>query len=816
MPAQPTHQVVRFGPYEANFVEGELRKRGILLKIQAKPLAILQILVSSHGKIVTREELRKTLWQDDVFVDFEKNLATAVNKLRTVLNDSREAPHYIETIPRRGYRFLVPVENGNGKPRDPVLTEKISGNGISGDKILENHAPDASLVSVPLSSWRAFLFGPKRRIWIPVAAGVGLSLFLLAGAFSISGNKTRLQEKDTIVLADFANSTGDPIFDDGLRTALAISLRQSPFLNVLSDNQVASTLKLMTYPADTRLTPDIVRDLCRRTGSKAYVSEAIASLSTEYVLELKAVSCGTGETLAQERAIAASKDGVVDALGSATTKIRGKLGEALATVQSLDVPLEQATTPSLEALKAYTLAQKTAHENGAAQSLPYCHRAIQLDPNFAMAYEAAGVHYFNLAEPARAAEYMTKAFELRENASQRERLKIMASYYSSVTGELDKAGQSYQQMIATYPRDVAAYNNLGIILAEQGQYEKAAEVTRQGIAIAPDEVTLSENLTEYLLALHRFDEARGIIREEQPKKPDNYLFPAASYALAFFSSDLQAMAEQQEWFAGKPEYENFGLALASDTAAFGGRLRKANELTKRAVDSAVRADRKETGAIWEAIGAQREAAYGNPAEGRRFATVALKLAPGSEAVELQTAFAFALAGDTARAKSLARNAGERHPLDTQTQSLWLPVVQAQLELNRKDPASALKTLQPAVPPLEFGVIAFSANASGSCLYPTYLRGEAYLADGNGSAAASEFQKILDRGGIIWNCWTGALAHLGLARANVLQTRSSQGAEADAARVRAMTAYRQFLALWKNADSDIPVLKQAQSEYVQLQ
>jgi DNA-binding winged helix-turn-helix (wHTH) protein/tetratricopeptide (TPR) repeat protein len=814
MLTEAAHQVVRFGPYEANFVEGELRKRGTLLKIQAKPLSVLRILVDKPGKVVTREELRKALWQDDVFVDFEKNLATAVNKLRVVLNDSADTPRYIETIPRRGYRFLIPVESGNAKPAP--RGETISGDRISDDKIGENHAPDASPVPVPRSSWRAFFLGPKRRIWIPVATGVGLSLFLLAGASSISRNKTRLKEKDTIVLADFANSTGDPIFDDTLRTALTVSLRQSPFLNVVSDNQVANTLKLMTLPADTRLTPNIARDACRRTGSQAYITEAIASLSTEYVLELKAVSCGTGETLAQERAIAPSKDKVLDTLGSATTKIRGEQGEALATVQHLDVPLEQATTPSLEALKAYTLAQKTAHENGSAQSLPYCHRAIELDPNFAMAYEAAGVHYFNLAEPARAAKYLTKAFELRERASQRERLKIMASYYSSVTGELEKAAQSYQQMIATYPQDIAAYNNLGIILAEQGQYEKAVEVTKQGIAIAPDETTLSENLTDYLLTLQRFDEARQIIREGQPRKPDNYLFPAASYALAFFSSDSQAMAEQQKWFAGKPEYENFGLALASDTEAFGGRLGKANELTKRAVDSAVRADRKETGAIWEAIAAQREAAYGNPAEGRRFATVALRLAPHSEAVELQTALAFALAGDTERAESLARNAGKRHPLDTQTQSLWLPAIQAQLELNHKDSASALKTLQPALPPVEFGVITFSANASGSCLYPTYIRAEAYLAAEQPQAAAAEFQKIIDRNGIIWNCWTGALAQLGLARANVLETRTSKGAESDAARVRALTVYKQFLALWKDADSRIPVLKQAKAEYAQLQ
>jgi eukaryotic-like serine/threonine-protein kinase len=818
MPPEPEHQVVRFGPYEANFTDGELRKHGTRLKIQPKPLFVLQLLVNNQGKIVTREELRKALWQADVFVDFEKNLGTAVNKLRSVLSDSAETPQYIETVPRRGYRFLVPVENGNGKAGPPrlALGERASGNGASTNEITESYAPSATTVIAPPSRWSTRSMVRNGRLWLPVAASVVLTLFVLASAFSIGHKNFKLKEKDTIVLADFANSTGEPVFDDTLKTALGVSLRQSPFLNVLSENQVSSTLKLMTQPAGARLTPAVARDLCLRADSKAYIAEAIGSLGSEYVLELKAVNCQSGDTLAREQVTATSKDKVLDALGSAATKLRRQLGESLGTVQSFDVPLEQATTSSLEALKAYTLAQKKARENGAAQSLPYGQRAIELDPNFAMAYEAVGIHYFNLAEPARASEYLTKAFQLREHASQRERLKIMAGYYSSVTGELEKSALAYQQMIASYPGDIAAYNNLGIVLAQEGEYEKAVEVTKRGIQIEPEQVTLDENLTGYLLALQRFDDARTIIRDGQPRKPDNYIFPAAEYALAFFAPDSNAMAEQEEWFASKPEYENFGLALASDTEAFGGHLRRAQELTKRAVDSAIQSDRRETGAIWEAIAAQRQAAYGNTADARRSAAQALKLAPKSESVELESALAFALAGDAARAESLAQDAGRRYPTDTQTQSLWLPAIQAQLELNRKDPAAALKALQPAVPPLEFGVVTFGANASGSCLYPTYLTGEAYMAAGQGKAAAAEFQKILEHNGIVWNCWTGALAHLGKARANALESRAAQGADADAARVRAVADYKEFLALWKGADPDIPILKQARDEYAKLQ
>jgi tetratricopeptide (TPR) repeat protein len=572
----------------------------------------------------------------------------------------------------------------------------------------------------------------------------------------------------------------------------------------------------MARPADARLTPEVARELCLRAGSAAYLAGAIGSLGSKYVLELKAVSCQKEDTLAEEQMTAASKDRVLDALGEAATKLRSELGESLATVQRFDVPLEQATTSSLEALKAYSVGQKAARERGAAESLPYGQRAIELDPNFAMAYGAVGVHYYNLGEPARAGEYLTKAFQLREHASERERLTIIANYYSSVTGELDKAAQTYQEKIGSYPRDVAAYNNLGIVFAAQGRYERAVEVTKQGIRLAPDQVTLYENLADYALALQRLDEAWQIINETQARKPDNYIFPAALYALAFLGSNSKVMAEQEQWFAAKPEYENFGLALASDTEAFGGRLRKARELTKRAVDSAIRADRKETGAIQQAIAAQREAAYGIAGEARPLAAEALKLAPASQGAEVEAALAFALAGDAGRAELLAQDLGKRFPLDTQMQSLWLPAIQAQLALNHNNPALALKTLQVALPPIEFGIITFAANASGSCLYPTYVRGEAYLVAGQGRPAAFEFQKILDHSGIVWNCWTGALAHLGKARANALESREAQGADADAARVRALAAYKDFLSLWKDADPDIPVLKEAKTEYAKLQ
>jgi tetratricopeptide (TPR) repeat protein len=544
-------------------------------------------------------------------------------------------------------------------------------------------------------------------------------------------------------------------------------------------------------------------------GSKAYVAGSIGSLGTEYVLGLKAVNCQSGDTLGREQVTAASKEKVLDALGEAASKLRGELGESLVTVQKFDLPIVQATTSSLEALKAYGLGWKFNTEKGPSEALPYDQRAIELDPNFAMGYWAAAADYFGLGEIGRASEYFTKAFQLREHASEREKLAISAGYYQNVTGELDKAAQTLQEEIESYPRDAGVYGTLALVFGAQGQYEKAVEITRQGMRLSPARAWYV-NLSMYSMALQHFDEARQIIHDA--RELDNFILHTALYAVAFIRADPAAMAEQQHWFAGKPE-ENIGLALASDSEAYGGHLGKAQELTKRAVDSAIRADNKEGGAIWEANASLQQAAYGNSPEARRSAAEALKLAPASQGVEVETALAFAMAGDTARAESLAQDLGKRFPLDTQMQSLWLPPIQAQLALHRKNPTAALSALQ-AASAIELGQIQFMINIS--CLYPTYLRGEAYLAAGQGSAAAAEFQKIIDHSGIVWNCWTGGLAHLGVARANALQAKTSQGAEADAARVRALAAYKGFLTLWKDADPDIPILKQAKAEYAKLQ
>jgi serine/threonine protein kinase/tetratricopeptide (TPR) repeat protein len=673
----------------------------------------------------------------------------------------------------------------------------------------ESHSSSSSF-----STEQAGTAGRARRAKFGRYASAALLVAALVtgGVYYGSRHSKRLTDRDTVVLADFANSTGDPIFDDTLKTALSVALNQSPFLNVLSDNKVADTLQQMTRSPGTRLTTELARELCQRAGSRAYIAGSIGSLGSEYVVGLKAVNCQGGDTLAQEQVTASTKERVLDVLGGAVSKLRSELGESLATVQRFDVPLEQATTSSLEALKAYSLGEKADREKGPGAALLYSQRAIQLDPNFAMGYLAVGGEYFSLAEPGRASEYLTKAFQLRDHASEREKLALTADYYLNVTGELDKAAQAYQEEIESYPQTSRGYLNLGVVYAEQGQYEKSAELTRQELRLNSDNVAPHDNLANCYLALQRFDDARKTIREAQARKLDDYITRNAVYALAFLASDSVAMADQQQWFAGKPE-ENYGLSLHSDTEAYAGHLGKARELTRRSVDSAIRADSKENGAIWQENSALREAAYGNAAEARQIAVEGLKLAPASQGVESEAALAFAMAGETARAESLAKDLNARYPLDTQMQSLWLPAIQAQLALNRRNPVAALHVLQ-AASNNELGQITFVSNLS--CLYDVYLRGEAYLAAGQGSAAAAEFQRILDHSGIVWNCWTGALAHLGVGRANALQAKASHGADADAARVRALAAYKDFLRLWEDADPDIPILKEAKAEYAKLQ
>jgi DNA-binding winged helix-turn-helix (wHTH) protein/tetratricopeptide (TPR) repeat protein len=811
-----TGRVFQFGEFRIDVLTRTLRREEAIVKLNSRAFDVLLYLVQNPGKVLTRDELLKNAWPD-TSVD-ESSLAQNVSLLRRALEEKPGDNSYIVTLPGRGYQFVsavqvVPEVIAPGGADGNSLSEVATvGRSNSSGIIFQKHSVETNVITAEEEKEPRRSPISRSGSLIGTVAAVAV-LALSVGGYFYTHHRPKLTDKDTIVLADFANSTGDVIFDDTLKTALDVSLRQSPFLNVLSDSEAAKTLQLMTRPAGTKLTPEITRELCLRSSSKVYIAGSIGSLGSEYVLALKAVNCQNGDILAEEQSTAASKEKVLDALGEAASKLRGKLGESLATVQKFDVPLEQATTSSLEALKAYSLGMNVESEKGIAASLPYFQRAIEVDPSFAAGYWAVGNKYASLSQLGRAREYYVKAFQLRKNASERERLVIAGGYYRNATGELGRAAETYEAEVESYPRDAVTYGHLGLLFAEEGQYEKAAETLRHAVRLDPERVTFYEDLAGAELALQHLDEARQILHEAQARKIDDFPVHEILYFLAYLNSDSEGVAEQQRWFAAEPEYEGFGLAFTSDNEAYTGHLGKARELTKQAVASAVRADNKENGAIWQANAALAQAAYGNHAEARQAATLALKMAPASPGSESEAALALAMAGDTARAEWLAQDLGKRFPLDTQMQSLWLPAIDAMLALDKGNPAFALNAQQSASP-IELGNILFENSAS--CLYHVYVHGEAYLAAGQGNAAAAEFQKILDHSGIVMNCWTGALAHLGIARANALQARTSQGPDADAARVRALTAYKDFLTLWKDADPGVPILKQAKAEYAKLQ
>jgi len=640
---------------------------------------------------------------------------------------------------------------------------------------------------------------PKRKIWgIVSSATVLLLAAFIAGGFYLRSHRAEaLTDKDTLVLADFTNNTGDPVFDDTLKTALTVSLRQSPFLNVIGDDKVTATLRLMARPTNTTLTSDVSRELCQRAGSKAYIAGSIASLGSQYVLGLKAVNCQSGEVLVQEQVTAAAKEKVLDVLGGAASKLRGELGESLPSVQQFDVPIE-VTTSSLEALKAYSMGITVGHEQGDTPSIPFLKRAIEIDPSFPMAYAALAVLYGNLNQPTLALENATKAYGLRERASERERLRI-AAYYFRARGEIEKEAQTYELWKANYPRDVSAYVNLASDYANLGQYDKALAEEKEGLRLAPDLVVVYANMGGTYINMNRLDEAKATFDQSLARKLDSGLLHTNMYYYAFLRGTTALMEQQVAWAAGKPGVEDTLLSAQSDTEGYYGRLTKARDFSRRAVDSAVRSDSKETGALWKVNAALREAELGNAAYARQGVSQALKLSQGPD-VKVAAALSLARIGDISEAKALAEDLEKTFPTNTMLKLYWLPTINATIELNRSNSSQALLDLEPSAP-YELG----GAGVFINYLYPVYARGQGYLLARNGAAAAAEFQKMLDHSGIVQNFVTGSLAHLQIGRAYTIS--------GDAAKAKA--AYEEFFILWKDADPDIPILKQAKAEYAKL-
>jgi tetratricopeptide (TPR) repeat protein/class 3 adenylate cyclase len=648
----------------------------------------------------------------------------------------------------------------------------------------------------------ASLAAKRKRTSMEIAAGIVILALIAAGSRLFFPRKARaLGESDTIVLADFDNKTGDTIFDDTLKQALSISLRQSPFLNIVSDGRIGATLKLMTRPANTRLAPQVAREVCQRAGSKAYIAGLIAPLGKQYVIGLDAVTCQTGEMLTQQQATAAWKEKVLDALGNAAAKLREELGESLNTVEKFATPLPNATTPSLDALKAYSLGLIKDRQND-AEAIPFFKRAIELDPNFASAYEGVAVAYLNLGESGLARENFTKAFELSARASERERLIIVVRYYEYVTGELEKAIENYQIMAQVYPRDALAHGNLGGLYGTTGRFEKSAVETLEALRLNPDSGANYGNLILAYTALNRLDDAKSIYNKAMARGLDDPLTRLSFFGVAFLEGDTAEMNRQIEWSAGKAEGEEIFLSAEADIEAFYGRLRSAREYSRRAIESALRSGENETAAQWKLDGAIREAEFGNSDRARREATSALALSSNHDS-EILAALTLARAGDEPQAEKLAKELAAHYPLDTLVISYWMPVIRAALEIGRRNPSQALEALEAAN---HYELANPGAwPGLGAALYPIYLRGEARLQLHQGSEAGGELQKFLDHRGLLRASPLGPLAYLGLARAYALQHDTAQ----------ARAAYENFLTIWKDADLDIPILVAAKAEYAKL-
>ena len=646
--------------------------------------------------------------------------------------------------------------------------------------------------------------GTSLKILIPGAAFLiaAVAGFLYFRSHSPSNPAAgALSAKDTIVLADFDNKTGDAVFDDTLKQGLSVQLEQSPFLELVSDNKVNQTLRLMGRPAGDRLTPDVTREVCQRTGSKAMLTGSIASIGSQFVIGLKAVNCETGDVLAGAQEQAAGKEAVLKALDAAAVSLRSKLGESLSSVQKYATPVEQATTPSLEALKAYSLGEKDELAKGNTASLPFFKRAVELDPKFGMAYRALARSYSNLNELDRAAESAHKAYELRDKVSERERFSIDGFYYLVATGELEKAEQTFELWKQTYPRDEVPYFDLAFIHASLGNLEKSLEEAQEAMRLEPNNAGSYVSLGSGYTNMNRLDEAEKVYKQADERHLEGETLLENRYQLAFLRGDSAKMAQLVSAASGKPGTEDLLLAGQADTEAWYGKLKSAHELTRRAMDSAEHNDAKETAAAYQAEATLREVEAGSREQARADANAALKLAPNHD-VRAIAALALARVGDTAGAEKLAADLDKTYPQDTLMQRNWLPTIRAAVALERKDPNRAIELLKDSAS-IELGQVTSDLPIY---LCPAYIRGEAYLMLHDGNLAAVQFQKFIDHPGVIVNFPLGALAKLQLARAYALQ--------GDTAKAKA--AYQNFLTLWKDADPDLPILLAAKSEFAKLQ
>jgi eukaryotic-like serine/threonine-protein kinase len=792
-PIASSTRVLCFAAFELNVATGELRKHGIKLKLRPQAAKVLGLLATRPGQVVTREQLKDEIWGSEIFVDFEHGLNLCIRQIRAVLDDDADQPRYVETLPRRGYRFIARLEEPGADSVFPPPAFTLPG--IQPD---EHHKlkPRRMLRS---RRWILGALALTGIVAVLMFALGGLRQRLLGGALIWPGRQTqRLTEKDTIVLADFTNGTGDTVFDDTLKQGLRVQLEQSPFLNILSDQKVTDILRMMGRSKGDRLTPEVADEVCQRADSKVVLTGSISSLGSHYVIALNAFNCQTGDALATEQVEVDHREGVLKALSDSATNVRRKLGESLASVQKYDVRLEHATTPSLEALKAYSMGITTWQAKGETAAFPFLNRAVELDPSFAMAYARMGVMHGNLFQLDLSSENIRKAYELRENTSERERLYIESQYYGYVTGELEKTAQAYELRTRIYPRDYSPHNNLSNTYAGLGRHEQSLEEALIAMRLDPGVEDNYITLANSYICLNRLNQAEAVLKRAEERKLESEGLAVQRYVVAFLKGNSEEQMDRvAEVSATNPGAGDLLLPEKQMMEAYHGRLKRAWEIAHVSMNQAKYHDSSTIAALSQAGLGLIEAYFGYSQRARADANDAARRAAPKDFPRWIAALALAMGSDAKGATSLAEEFDKSLPLDTAMQRYWAPSIRAAVAMDNKDPKKAIELLR-VTSPYELGLMGF--------MDPAYLRGQAYLDLGNGAAAAVEFQKIIEHPGIVQGWPLGALAHLGLGRAHVLQ--------GDTAKAR--PAYQEFLALWKDADPDIPILKQAKAEYAMLQ
>jgi eukaryotic-like serine/threonine-protein kinase len=773
-------ELYEFGPFQVNPEKEILLRAGEPVQLTPKTFQILLVLVRHSNELVSKEDLMKTVWPD-TFVE-EANLSRNIFLLRKALGERPQDHRYVVTVPGRGYRFA----------------EKVN---LIADEELSIVAADHSKVEVEVE---------ETRPWGWIALAGILVVAVAAGGFWFLGRRSLghdhpgvLSKTDTLVLADFANSTGEPVFDGALRSGISAELEQSPFLSLVSEQHIQHTLRLMGRPPDTRLTPEVAREICERLGSTAVLEGSITRLGSQYVLGLRAKACRTGDVLDEEQVQAAKKEDVLNALNQIAGKFRRRVGESLAGVNQHSTPLAEASTPSLEALKAYSTAWQVWFASGPAATVAPLQHAIELDPQFAMAHAFLGRVYGELWEPVLAAESSKRAYELRNRVSDVERFFITVPHDLDVMGNLEQGEQTAAVWAETYPRDVRPRGYLSWIDQDLGRYEQSVEDGKKAIALDPDFPPGYNNLAWAYVQLDRVPEAENTLAQAEQHNVAFPEFLVMRYYIDFLKGDRAAMEREAAHDEGNPDVGDWILHEEATTLAYSGRLREARERSRRAVNSAREGIHKEErAAMWEAGAAVREAFLGSPREARQHATAAVTLSKGRDA-EYGAALAFALVGDEARSQALAKDMEKSWPEDTLVRFNYLPTLRALAALRHGDASGAVAFLEPAAP-YELSV----GGASGffGLLYPVYVRGQAYLFAHRYAEAAAQFQRIVDHPGIVFADPVGAHARLELGRSYALAGD----------RLKAKSAYQDFLALWKDADPDIPMLKQAKVEYAKLQ